>query len=116
MHTCFSSYIVYGFNEGTRDSILDRDFVDLHGLIVGALDIVRGYCGEACYGIPVDIDENGHLILDPRDKDKVNDFFENFMKFNQDKDYSFSEKPKLGFYTIITGDYQICATEYNLEK
>ena len=120
MHTCFDAYIVYGFNEGNRDSIIEWAWAEENDFVVGALDIVRGYCGEACYGKYAEIGKEGQLVISSEDKKLVDDLFERFMKFKnlplkQAEDESSFEYPTLGFHLIIKGDYEICSTSYTLD-
>lgn len=124
MYGCYNACIIYGFNEGSRDRVLDTDFLYDEGIEYGALDVVRDFCGEAVYGIIVHLGENGILEISEEDKNRVEKFFKRFMKYHKlplDKkdykgDYTIDcEYPTLEFYTAVTGDYSVCGEQYGLE-
>ena len=61
MYGCYDAMLFYGFNEGNRDEIIDYYWLydNCPGIEIAALDVVKNYCGEACYGICVTLDETG---------------------------------------------------------
>ena len=72
MHSCYDAYLFYGFSEGNRDQILDSEWLyeEYDGVIsIGALDVVKNYIGEACYGVYCSINQTtGKIEVDSEEK------------------------------------------------
>lgn len=100
MHTCFDPVIVYGILEEDRNKMLDEEFLQSHGLLSYAQDIVKGYAGNFIYGVALSIEE----VIKGETSEEVKKFA---------NDYSFSEPQ---YYLALTGDYQTCHDVYNPDE
>jgi len=106
MHTYFNPYIIYGFNEGSRVSCIDPVFFeDLYSFCMYALDVNKGYLGEACYGIKCKLDINGQISIGDKDKEKVDNIYKKFCEYKKDKKEEY--KVKLGYHLVLAGDFEI---------
>ncbi len=108
-------FIIYGFTEDSRDSILDSNNLEELGLSMFAIDVVRNYLGEAVYGIECEFCNETGKVVPPNkiDKKKVKDFYKLFMEYHEAKG-----KPrdsKLGYYLAVGGDYEAYAPTYWIE-
>ena len=70
MYGCSTPYLVYGVAEGNREDMIDRDWLEENfpSMAIYAKDVVKLCLGEACYGIPCDIDEATGVIVNDDDK------------------------------------------------
>jgi hypothetical protein len=115
MHTYFYPVIVYGFCEGNSEWLLDSLWLNKNypKIKIYALDVVKGHLGEACYGITCFLDKvSGEIITNSNDKEKVIEFYNEFIKLYPEKQY----KSQLGYYEVLIGDYDLkCHNEYSVD-
>lgn len=103
MYRYYESNIIFGCTEYNRIMVLDKKWLSkkFPSIEIFSIDIVKDHLTEACYGIKCDVDENtGIVSICDRDKEDVINFFNHFIKYK-----NFDEKIKLGFYTVISGNY-----------
>ncbi len=102
MHTWFDPLLIYGWREGNRDGKICEEWLEEHNMKEYALDVVRGYLGEAVYGLPCQINEDTGLpIISDEDRLQVQKAYQAFTE----NDTPSEQAPKLGFYIALTGDY-----------
>ena len=111
VYGCYTPYIIYGFNENNREYVIDAAWLEDHyGIGTYAMDIVRETLGEACYGIKCDIDIiTGVPNISDSDKQIVNKAYQQF------KEYEPTTDSILGYYSVLTGDYNMCQRSYILD-
>lgn len=114
MYGCSDSVIVYGFNMGDREYMIDHIYLEcvFHGINQYALDIVRHNLGEAIYGISCGLDkETGQAIINDEDKQKVKQCYDKYIEYLKKKLSKKDLKNKmtkisLGFNLAVSGDYE----------
>ena len=113
MYGYFDALIIFGFNIGDRDTIIDHQYLEnvFPDISEYALDVVRTFLGEAAYGIMCALDKKtGQVTISDKDKDevkKLHDKYVDYLKKNL-TDKEFKEKMRLvelGFYLAVSGDY-----------
>lgn len=112
MYGCSDAYIIYGFLEDSREYHIDTDYLENYGVEMFAVDVVRDCLGEAAYGVRCDFDNRSGQVVCPSNTDKqnVNALYEKFMQYHNHKKHSY-----IGYYLVVSGDYQMCHITYCLE-
>jgi hypothetical protein len=105
MYGCFDGLIVYGWAVGHRNGA-PIEAEELPGDIeMFALDVVRNYMGEAVYGYPVHLDPiEGKIIISDEAKARVKLAL---LHYKERVSTEEAEQAKLGFYTVVTGDFEV---------
>lgn len=111
MHGCSDAYVIYGFTEGNRERHISEDTLDKFGVNMYAIDVVRNCMGEAAYGIKCEFNSGTGQVVQPSidKKIKVHILFEAYLKHNA------VSEGNLGYHLIVSGDYEIYHTSYDLE-
>ncbi len=111
MYGCSDAYIIYGFTEGNRERHISEDALDKFEVNMYAIDVVRNCMGEAAYGITCEFDSRTGEVVKPSidDKIKVHRLFDAYLKHNAVSECN------LGYHLIVSGDYEIYHTSYDLE-
>ena len=107
MFGCYDSYIVYGFKEGNRDTMVDLEWLydNWSDITIYAIDIVRCHLGQASYGIACKIDSTtGVVSIGENDKKYIELFYKRVKEYK--KENGEDNLSELGFFTALTGDYQ----------
>jgi len=96
------SAIVYGWNEGNRDFVLDYEWLANYSTNtqIFASDIIRDEPGEAIYGIQCDFDTDGSISLTNGLKEEVEFLFDLIMKVLPNK----QKECVIGYHKAIAGD------------
>lgn len=112
MYGCSNAVLVYGFNMGNREYIIDSDYVDnmYPGVSLFAEDIVRHYLGEAVYGVCCNLNnETGEISVLDEDKQMVIKLYEKYVEYVKG---NYGERMlldvTLGFRLVVSGDYGMC--------
>ena len=87
MHGCSNAYLVYGFNMGDREYIIDCDYLESEfpDIYQYALDVVKNYLGEAIYGISCGLnDKTGQVFISDEDKEQVNELYDKYIEYLKD--------------------------------
>lgn len=115
MYGCSDPVLVYGFNTGNRDAIINPDYLArvFPDISEYARDVVRNYLGEAIYGIECGLNmETGQAIISDDDKQKVKQLYDKYVEYVKTNfDLTCEEILKdcrLGFHLAVTGDYETC--------
>ncbi len=127
MYGCFDPNLVYGFNIGDRQHIIDPDYLeeDFPDILQCATDVVKHHLGEAVYGITCSLNpENGKVdIIDYNLEkvDKVNKLYEKYIEYLKTKMpecimNNRLKKIKLGYHLVVLGDYELCHEKIMLSK
>lgn len=118
MHSCYYTSIIYGFNEGNNNEYLDIDSLELISDIRMYADgIVRNYMTEAVYGVPCSITLEGEIIgISEEEKREVEKLYTRFIEYHKKNGKDLSNISKLGFYTVLSGDYDMCHESYTLTE
>ena len=114
MHGCSDASIVYGFNIGNREYIINQDWMEefYPKISLYAMDIVRNCLGEAIYGISCKLDINtGAVSIDPQYIDNVKELYDKYMTYLKDiKDIKdkktfnrYKKEIKLGYHLGLYG-------------
>ena len=106
MYSCYDGYVVFGVMEGDRNMILARDWLEINfpQLSTYASDVVRNTMGNAVYGITGHLDsETGQVFVDNEDKKCVQELYSLLMNYCEETGH---EKPSIGYFTIVSGDYE----------
>jgi hypothetical protein len=99
-----SGIIVYGWSEGNRKCIINKDWLDTNYIQKFTTDTVNNYPGEIIYGVSCCLDfNNGNVLLDEDSKKHVIDAYAKIVKHNEE--YNIIQ-PKLGFYLAINGQFE----------
>lgn len=115
MYGCSDAVLVYGFNMGDRESIIDHDYLNevFPDINLYASDVVRNYLGESIYGIQCAFDpELGQAMISPLEAAEVQKLYDKYMEYLQKKlsKKQFNNKKKsikMCFHLAIIGDYEI---------
>jgi hypothetical protein len=109
MHTCFDCCVVYGFIHKSRGDciMLPQEFLDKMGIDVFAQSIVCGYMSEPVYGIAVSVDSNTGVlkVCDKTASTVKHAYISAINKFAYSNENTAGYA--LGYYTCMTGDYEI---------
>jgi len=100
MHGVFDAHIIYGFSEDNRDMMINWEWLDdnFDCISMFAVDVVRNYLGNACYGIVCNINnDTGEVIISPEDKDHVENLYKLIFKHNNIS--------KVGYLNALSGDF-----------
>lgn len=116
MHGCSDAVLVYGFNIGNRNFIIDYDYLAdvFPDISQYAGDVVRNYLGEAIYGISCEINKNtGQAIISDENKEKVKKLYDKYIEYlNKHMTQKELKKKKkeiqLCFCLAVSGDYETC--------
>lgn len=82
MHGCSNAVLVYGFNIGNQEYIIDYDYLEdrFPGISQYATNTVRNYLCEAIYGISCGLDnKTGQVIISDEEKEKVKNYMINIL-------------------------------------
>jgi hypothetical protein len=111
MYGCSNAIIIYGFKEDSGHEYLDIDYLENLGVEMYAVDVVRDCMNEAEYGIPCEFDDYTGKVVYPNENDikTVEDLYTKFMEFHNG-----NRNSRLGYYLVVSGDYNICSQPYNL--
>ena len=123
MYGCSEAVLVYGFNMGDREYIIDYDYLDdvFPDISQYASDFVRNYLGEAIYGISCGIDKKtGQAIISDEKKEKVKNLYDKYVEYVKIKfDLTYEKRIKniqLGFHLAVSGDYETCHKNIILDE
>jgi len=118
MYGCFYKSIIYGFNEGESYQYLDIDSLELKMDIRMYADaVVKNYMTEAVYGVPCSITLEGEIIgISEEEKREVEKLYMRFIEFHKRNGKDLSNISKLGFHSVISGDFQLCHESYTLSE
>ena len=115
MYGCSDAVLVYGFNMGNREYIIDYNYLAdvFPGISQYANDVVRNYLGEAIYGISCGLNrETGQSIISDDDKQKVKQLYNKYIEYVKTNfDLTYQERIKdirFGFHLAVSGDYETC--------
>ncbi len=106
MYSCYDGYVVFGVMESDRSMVLERDWLEVNfpQLSVYASDVVRNTMGNAVYGILGHLDsETGQVIVAEVDKKCVQELYSLLVKYCEETGH---EKPCMGYFTVVSGDYE----------
>ena len=107
MYGCFDPVFVYGFSVGDRETRLSEDWIESFGISEFALDVVRGYLGEAVYGIRCSLDqETGVMHISEEHKQKVIAAHSLYLAHIGE-----CHSSKVQFYLALYGDYNVSQHE-----
>jgi len=123
MHGCSDPSIVYGFNIGNREYIINQDWMEefYPKISLYAMDIVRNCLGEAIYGISCKLDINtGAVSIDPPYIDNVKELYDKYMTYLKDtkdnKTFNRCKKEiKLGYHLGLYGYDDVCHEVINID-
>lgn len=124
MYGCSDAFLVYGFNIGGREYIIDYDYLYevFPGISEYATDVIRNYLGEAIYGISCELDnETGQAIISDDKKVKVKSLYNKYVEYLGKKlsQKDFEKKIKdihLCFHLAVSGDYETCQDTIILDE
>ena len=124
MYGCSDAVLVYGFNIGDREYIIDYKYLEdkFPGISEYAADVVRNILGEAVYGISCGLDEQtGQVIISDEEKQKVKILYIKYIEYlkNELSEENFKNKMKeikLCFRLVVSGDYEICQDTIILDE
>ncbi len=106
-YACVDPLIIYGWSEGNRDTCICYEWIEEHNIEQYALDVVRGYMGEAVYGLPCPISlDTGLPVISEEDRALVQQAYKDYL-------LSHPEADPLGFYLAVAGDYESDHAVYN---
>ena len=122
MYECYNSHILYGFCEGNSYYVLDSKWLyeqEKDVIIIGGLNVVKNYMGEACYGIYCSMyGDTGKIEVVEKHKNIIEAFYKRFIEYKKKNDDNYDEEdedtPQLGYYQVIIGDYGVCQETYEL--
>jgi hypothetical protein len=106
MYSCYDSYVVYGVMEGDRNMVLEREWLETNfpQLSVYASDVVRNTMGNPVYGITGHLDsETGQVHVSDDEKKCIQELYSLLMKYCEETGH---EKPSVGYFTVVSGDYE----------
>ena len=95
MHSCYDPILIYGIKEEKENIRIDNTILDDYDIYTYTDSVVRNYACNIYYGICVNINNNGQIIINEEVKDIVDNFA---------KKFNFT---KIGYYLCISGDYYI---------
>ena len=95
--------IIYGFNEGNLNYMLDTDILDEYNAFSYMTFISQSYSRtEVIYGVECELKLNGKIIVDEEYKKQVEELYKIFM---ENKIKSINVYPsKLGYYLCVNGE------------
>ncbi len=111
MHGCSNASIVYGFNMGNREYIINQDWMEefYPKISLYAMDIVRDCLGEAIYGISCKLDTNtGEVSIEPQIIANVKELYDKYMTYLKNttdkKTFNrYKKEIKLGYHLGLYG-------------
>lgn len=114
MYGCSDAVLVYGFNMGNREYIIDYDYLEsvYPDISQYASDVVRNCLGEAIYGITCSLDrKTGEVLISDVSKQIVHNLYNKYIDYLKKtlSKKDFNKKIKeiyLGFRTAVSGDYE----------
>lgn len=113
MYSCYDSYLVYGIMESDRSMVLDDEWFSENYPNLGmfASDVVRNTMGNAVYGTSVGICEATGQVNPPtaESKAEVDRLYEILCQHCEVEGWP---KPRLGYFLVISGDYEKDHSEY----
>ena len=121
MYGCYDSFVLYGFCETNPDIILDSEWFNKEygeDIVIGALDVVRNYIGEVCYGVYCTINNTTGKIVVDNETNQVEALYTRFINYKKKNDENYNENnyPPLRYYNVIRGDYGCCQELYELDE
>ena len=115
MYGCSNSVLVYGFNMGDQDYIIDYDYLAdvFPDISQYSSETIRNCLCEAIYGISCALDKKtGQAIISDEEKDKVKKLYDKYFEYVKTNfDLTYEERIKdikLGFHLAVSGDYETC--------
>lgn len=123
MYGCSDASIVYGFNIGDREFVINQYWMDefFPQITLYAMDITRNYLGEAIYGISCGLDINtGAVSIDQKSIAKVKELYDKYMTYLKDtKDKKtfkrYNKEIKLGYHLGLYGYDEVCHKAINID-
>ncbi len=118
MYSCYDAYVVYGVMEGDRNMVLAKDWLEVNFPDVGifASDVVRNCMGNAVYGCTVRLNAaTGQALATDAQKECIQMLYtllENYWKEIGTKYDTKYDMPRMGYFTVVAGDYEQEHTEY----
>ena len=117
MYGCFSPYLVYGWCEGKTTDVISYHWLEVNKIDLFASNVIRMHGYEAVYGLIVNVDINGQIIIDEIDRQFVLNAYQAYLiKKNIPINSDSQNKPKLGFYLCVRGDVEWNEHEKYFEK
>ena len=124
MFGCSDAVLVYGFNMGDREFIINYGYLDekFPDIFLYARDVVKNDMGEAIYGISCGLDkETGQAIISDENKEKVKKLYDKYIEYLKkhltQKDFKKKMKEiELCFRLAVTGDYEICQVSIKIDE
>ncbi len=114
MYSCYDAYVVFGVMEGSRDMILERDWLEANfpEMRTFASEVVRNCMGNAVYGYSIPLDSvTGQARVSDSDKEEIQVLYsilEAYWKTSGD----IHDMPRIGYFPVIEGDYETDHTPY----
>lgn len=96
------SAIVYGWNEGNRDFVLNHDWISEYSnnIQIFTSDIIRDEPGEAIYGVQCEFDTDGTISISNGLREEMEFLYDLIMKVLPNK----QKECVLGYHKAIYGD------------
>jgi hypothetical protein len=107
MHSCYNSYIVFGWEEDDRNQVIDEFWLDEHfkDIEIYVSDVVKNYAGNAIYGISCNLNTStGQAVIEDKYRSKVEEAYKIIENTSNRK------LTPLGFHLALSGDY--CWSEH----
>ena len=107
---------MFGVEEDDRSVMLDPSWLEKHfaDMEMCASDVVRNTMGNAVYGYRVIIDiKTGQAVVDDDSKKRVRELYDILCKHYEKLGCT---KPTIGYFQVISGDYEQDHEEYVPEE
>jgi hypothetical protein len=116
MYGCYDAYLIYGIRDNNTNLILDESILEeyeAHDIGVYASEVVRCHMCMPIYGYSVGIDVTGQPRQVPDAvKQTLQDLYDRLTLFHEQNG---SEKPTLGYFMAVCGDYEKEHSSYFLD-
>lgn len=105
MYSDYYPYIIFGWNEGNTNDIVDTEYVSSeYDIEYFSGEVVRQSSTEAYYGLVCEFDTDGTITIRDKDKQKVIDAYNKWCDYHKNNGDERIEYTTLGFHIVMLGD------------
>lgn len=119
MYGCINPVLIYGWMENNTDFMLDIEWLETNYPHIDyyASETIRHHMYNACYGIACKLTEEGEIIIDEDDKQTVTHLYNLWCDYHKNR-HKINKKiklPNLGYYLVVSGDFEWQHKSYILD-
>jgi len=117
MYSDYAPTIVFGWNEGNNDDVINFDcLITIYKLDLFSSEVAKQICIEPYYGLPCAFYPDGTIRISDEDKETVINAYNSWYNYHKNNNDERIKYVQLGFHTVLSGDIIYNQIEYMPES